>query len=187
MALVSPFAGNSLLAQDGAFEPQRKSNFALIIPDIGGDLLVLSVKNVKPPGIGVSNPALKHFNTPVKYAGAMESTENMPISYYDYLDTDVLDRLSAWFKQVYNPVTGAIGRARDYKRRGSLLLLPPGMEPSAAPGIVDSRAYRNRVWVCRGLFPKKLAPDDFDHESDAPAMINLELSCDMCYPRALDE
>lgn len=187
MAIISSFAGHSLLAQNGSFEPQRKANFALIIPDIGNDLLILSVKNVRPPGIGVTNPAIKSFNTPVKYAGAMEATESMPISYYDYLDTDVLDRLSFWFRQVYNPQTGAIGRARDYKRRGSLVLLPPGTDPASAPGLVDSSSYRNRVWVCRGLFPKKLAPDEMDHDSDAPAMISLELSCDLCYPKILDD
>lgn len=188
MPRLSDFAASSLLAQAGGFEPQRKSNMALLIPGLpNGDTLILALKDVEIPGMDITTQNMKFFNTTVGYAGALTKAEDLTLTYRDFLDEPVLDGLSAWFRMVYNPATGAIGRARDYKRRGTLLLLPPGMAPSEAPGVVDTAEYRHRSWVCRGLFPTSLTPDKFDHDDEGtPAMINLKLHCDLCYPRRLD-
>lgn len=187
MAKLSPFAGNVLLAQGGGFEPQRKSNFCVIIPDLGDDeTLVLSLKSAEPPPMAMVQQSIKGFNQSTHYAGAVAKFNNMPLQYHDYIDRQVLPTLSKWFKRVWNPETGGIGRASNYKKRGSLFLLPPGMEAGDAPGAVEAAAYKDRVWVLNGIWPLSLKQDQLDHDDEGtPALINLELSVDSCYPKSM--
>lgn len=187
MPKLSSFATSVLLQQGAAFEPQRVSNWAVIIPGLDqGDLLVLSVKSASIPGMNVVKKGIKYFNTTAYYAGALSPMESFTIEYHDYLDRDILGILARWHKTVYNPDTGGIGFASQYKRDGSLFLLPPGMPIADAPGVVNSQEYADRTFRLKGVWPAVLKYAQLDHESDGEnALINLELSVDMAYPKAM--
>lgn len=157
----------------------------LIFPDFN-DTLILSLKDADPPGLSIDRQGIKHFNTTSHYAGALTPTENMSLHFRDYIDRDVLGDLAKWFRKVYNPKTGAIGWARDYKKQGSLLLLPPGMPSGDAPGVVNSEAYRNRKWICKGSFPVSLKHDPFDNDNSEGVLVTMDLSVDLCYPASMD-
>jgi len=188
MPILSTFAGNSLLAQGGSFEPQRSSNWAISFPGLENDeTLVLAVKSVDLPGLNIARQGIKYFNTTAHYAGALQPMENVSIVFHDYIDRDVLGMLSRWFRKVYCPKTGAIGWARDYKRNGSLFLLPPGMAAADCPGVVESEEFQNRVYRVRGAFPIVMKYPELDHDSEGEnTLIQFELSTDLVYPKSME-
>ncbi len=188
MPKLSSFAGSSLLQQGGGFEPQRASNFALIIPGLENDeTLVLSLKTADIPGMSLVKQGIKYFNTTSNYAGALSQFENLTLGYHDYIDRDVLGILSRWYRKVYCPKTGSIGWARDYKRNGSLFLLPPGMPASDCPGVVESEEFADRTYRIKGAFPLVLKYPELDHDSEGEnTIIQLEISVDMAYPKSME-
>jgi hypothetical protein len=186
MAAVSQFAGDSLLHQGGGFEPQRKSNFALVINGIGdsADSLVLSVDNSNVPSIQIVDGKIKYFNETMKYAGSVAPFEDQTIQYRDFIDQNTFQLLSAWMQQVINFQTGAIGFAKDYKKTGDILLLPPSTPNPQAPGAVQDSPYNNRMWNLVGIWPKQLKHDNVDAKDDgsSPMLITLVLSIDRAIP-----
>ena len=110
MPTVSEFAGNVLLHQGGSFEPQRKSNYALVIYGLDdADTLVLSLKSASVPPPSVNVQGIKYFNETMKYAGSVTPFEDQSAVYHDYIDRQVIPTLAKWFKSVWCPETGSIG------------------------------------------------------------------------------
>lgn len=186
MPSVSKFAGNVLLHQGGSYEPQRKSNFALVIHDIeGSDDLILQLKDVDVPATTITQKGIKFFNETMHYAGSVTPFTDLTVNYHDYIDRRGLTSLSKWFRSVWNPATGAIGWAKDYKKKGELLMLPPGI-PGKFPGDVSAPAggaYDKRKWVLDGIWIKAFKPDAFDHENDGDnTLLNVVISVDRGYP-----
>jgi len=185
MSSVSAFAGNSLLHQGGGFEPQRKSNFALVISGLDEtDKLVLVTKSVKIPGLQMAQGSVKHFNETMRYAGSVSPFASGSISFRDFIDVDTIKILSKWYKQVICLRTGAIGWARDYKKQADLYLLPPGMPASQCAGEVFAQSFQGRAWKLQGVWPMNLEYDELDHDDEgtSPAGITLEISVDRAYP-----
>jgi len=187
MPTVSEFAGSALLHQGGSFEPQRKSNFALVIYGLDdAETLVLALKSSSVPNPAVNVQGIKYFNETMKYAGSVTPFADQTAVYHDYIDRQVLPVLSSWFKSVWCPETGSIGWAKDYKKRADIFLLPPGMPGGGCPGSVDAQAFRNRVWKIEGIFPSSLDYDDLDHDDDGTnAMVNMTFSIDRAYPQQM--
>jgi hypothetical protein len=184
MSAVSNFAGSSLLHQGGNYEPQRKSNFAVVIYGLADtDTLVLSLAKATIPDVQIVEGKIKYFNETMKYAGSVSPFPDGELSFTDYIDRSTLTTLSKWMKQVWNPATGAIGWASTYKKTGDIMLLPPGM-PGNTPGAVSSTAYNQRVWRLGGVWIKGLKYDPLDHSDDGstPAMVNVTLCVDRCIP-----
>lgn len=188
MSSVSSFAGNSLLHQGGGFEPQRKSNFALVISGLDEtDKLVLTTKSVKIPGVHMAQGGIKHFNETMHYAGSVQKFGPGSIVFRDFIDVDTGKILSKWYKQVICFKTGAIGWARDYKKQGDLYLLPPGMPAAACAGEVFPQEFQGRSWKLQGIWPMGLDYDELDHDDEGtvPAGITLEISVDRAYPTSM--
>ena len=189
MAAVSQFAGDSLLHQGAGFEPQRKSNFALVIYGVGDtDTLVLSIEDTSVPGVQITQGSIKYFNETMRYAGSVQPFDDQTIHYRDYIDRNTLDILSGWMDQVVNFRTGGIGWAKDYKRTADVFLLPPSMPNPGAPGAVFSSAYKNRKWHLEGVWPKSLKTDDLDMKDDGttPSHVTMALSVDRCHPVSMN-
>ena len=123
MSALSKFAGSVLLQAGGSYEPQRKSNFALIIEGDGLDNLILQLKDVDIPAITLTQKGIKYFNETMHYAGSVTPFADLTVNYHDYIDRNGLALLSAWYKQGFDPKTGAIGWAKDYKKNGQLPFL----------------------------------------------------------------
>ena len=187
MANVSQFAGQALLAQQGSYEAQRTSQFACVINMDGAtDDLVLSLKSSSVPEVKITQGGIKYFIETMRYAGSVAPFDDQTLVYNDYIDRATLDILSGWMAKVWNPATGAIGWARDYKKTASIYLLPPSM-PGGGVGAVTATPYGNRVWNLHGVWPKGLKIEQLDHESDGgkPNLITLTLSVDRAFPQAL--
>ncbi len=183
MSLISEFAGNTLLHEAGEYEPQRRSNFALTLFFPGSDPLTLAVKDVDLPPVAYVQKGIKMFNETMHYAGAVVPFSDLTVNFHDYIDKPVLQILAAWFRSVWNPTTGAINWAKNYKKSGILYLLPPGISGSV-PGAVDTTgATIERQWNLTGVWPKSMKPDQFDMENDGDnTLLNCAFSIDRAYP-----
>lgn len=189
MPALSTFSGNSLMSQSGGYEPQRLSNWALLVPGLENDeTLLLSLKNADVPALTIQKQGIKYFNQTSHYAGSLQAMDNFTVGYHDYLDRDVLGILARWYRKVYCPITGSIGWAKDYKRQGTLYLLPPGMPAEDCPGIVSAEPFRLRGYTLRGLWPASLKYPELDHDDEGTnPVIQLELAVDMAYPISMGQ
>ncbi len=147
MALTNPQSADHIAQEAGSFEPQRQNNFDIEIPLDGADrdLIQMGAHGFTLPQ--QSNPPVivEFQNEKRKVAGAVEIDEgNLMLK--DFIDQDVRGAILRWRKEVYDPVTGNIGLATNYKRTGNLILKGPdgsservakliGMWPSADPTI----------------------------------------------------
>jgi hypothetical protein len=182
MANISKFAGSALAHQGGGYQPQRKDNFAVLITGIQNvDVVALSVSTFTIPELAIQQGKVKHFNETTFYAGSRKPTDSGVMTVVDYIDKDLLAILIQWKRQVYNPNTGAIGWAANYKKRGEVILLPPGTN-AAVPGAVNAQG--NRKWILEGVWPMSLKYDELNMEDEGttPAKISLNLSIDRCIP-----
>ena len=184
MTVLSKHAGSNLVHAGGSYEPQRLSNFALVIaglPEI--EKVILTTKSVTVPGARMTKQTIKYFNESVHYAGAVEPFQSATCVFRDYLDVDTIRVLSQWYRQVWNPDTGAIGYAADYKKQGELFLLPPGIKDPRAPGAVSAGAFQNRMYKFFGVFPENLEIPQLDHDNPGANLeITLTLSVDKAIP-----
>jgi hypothetical protein len=180
--VLSSFSGNSLLAQGGGFQPQTKSSFAILVYGVGDqDTLALSIKSTDIPAAAFVRGKVKFWNETMHYAASVQPFAEAQIAFNDYVDRATFQILSAWHAMVWNPATGAMGWARDYKKTADINLLPSGMPGAAA---VTSAPYNNRVWHMTGVFPLSLKHETFDMNDDgsSPILINLVLNVDRAYP-----
>ena len=183
MAIVSSFAGNSLLHQGGGFQPLLKPNFSVVFYGVGNiDLFVLSIRETNFPALAAVKKPFKYFNESMHYAGAMSPFESQTLKFVDYMDRDLLKQLWGWWEEVWCPETGSIGKASSYKKSGDIFLLPQGGSGGKCPGTV-SHTDGVRTWHIEGAWPVKLNYDGAQHENDGdPILIDLELSVDRAYP-----
>ena len=187
MANVSQFAGQALLHQAGAYEPQRKSNYSIVIHGLdGADDLVLSIKATSVPEMKMNVGKIKYFNETMKYAASVTEFADQTIVFNDYIDRNTLDILAAWYRKVWNPGTGGIGWATDYKLTADIYLLPPSM-PGGGVGAVTATPYGNRVWNLFGVWPSGLKSEQMDHEDDGgkPNLLTMTLQVDRAYPLSM--
>ena len=185
---LSVFASSGLAAQGGGFQPQRKDNFAVVVSGVEGvENLTLATAGVEVPGLSIAQGKIKHFNETVFYAASRSPTQGGKITYNDFVDVDTLKILAKWFKTVFCPENGAIGWAKDYKKSGSIYLLPPGISSQDCPGSVDLSASR-RTFKLKGVWPMELNYDSLSMGDDgtSPAQISLTLSIDQCIPEAME-
>jgi hypothetical protein len=186
MGMLSQFAGNTLMHQGGSFEPQRTNNFALVVTGIPNAAnLTLFTKGVELPGVGITVKQIGFFNEFVKYAGRIKPFEDVTATFHDYLDADTVGFLSAWYNIVVNFQNGAIGFAKDYKKQGSVYLLPPGM-PGQSPGAVDTVPYNNRIWNLSGMWPSDMKLGGFDNDGEGEnQLITMRFTIDRGIPAQL--
>ena len=164
------FAGSTLLHKGGGWEPTRKSNFAAIIYGVGGGDLVLQLKDASVPSVNINKQGIKHFNETMHYAGSVDAPTDWELHYRDFVDREGLTQLGEWMKQVWDPATGAIGRAGTYKKCGEIVFMDPA-------GVAT------KVWRLEGVFPTKLDTDGFDYDDDGtPSLISLTCSVDRALP-----
>lgn len=147
MALTNPTSAEHIAQEAGSFEPQRSNNFSIEIPlpAADRDLIIAAIHGLELPQ--QSNEVQEHEfqNERVKTAG-QQTVEEMSLTLKDFVDMDVRGAILRWRKLVYDPLTGLIGLAADYKKTCNVILHAPnntfvrvarlqGVWPSADPAI----------------------------------------------------
>lgn len=147
----------------GAYEPQRQNNFTVEIPLLGEEVsLALQSMNFT----NVSTEALEvHYMNEKRYWAGKTNYEPFTMEVFDAIDRSVAKKIDAWHKKVYDPKTGCIFLAKDYKQEGSLIL-------------VDGCGTTTREWKLVGLWPSGINYGQGNMETAEKVMISLTLHVD---------
>lgn len=96
---------------------RKSNNFVVIIDGLEGATESVSIATTQGfiPESEVSVLTLPHGNDEKKFAGKA-TWKSGTLVFNDVVEPEVLNALQGWYTQVYNPATGAIGNARDYKK-----------------------------------------------------------------------
>jgi hypothetical protein len=167
---MADFTADHIAAGTGGFEPQRMSNFVLIINGLtdNGNLLYLGIENLELPYDSDSKIAIRWGNE-VRYVTGDTEMSEMPIVLRDFVDSTARVRkaFNDWRDLVYNPETGKKGLASSYKKTATIHLYAP-----------DGESFK-RVARCEGVFPMARPGGSLSmNGGTSPVMLNSSLSCD---------
>ena len=153
----------------GLGDIRRDNNFILVIHDLMEDNeLELIIEKVPAPRETTQKIELRRGNDVINFPGGI--THNLgTITVLDVLNPDEIDKLWTWWRSVYNPTTGQIYKASNFKKNGTIY-------EYASDGTCL------RMWNLEGLFPLGSPQHgDFDASSSGSLKrVNLELSVDAC-------
>ncbi len=153
----------------GAFEPRRKNNFVLILP-AAYQLVQKTLQTCNSPSLNLGEVGIPYGNEE-KYVAAAGRVEELGFTCFDDLDGNVATALYSWYIRGYDPQTGKVGLAKDYKEDCTLISAKPNGETALE-------------WKLEGCWVKKLTPmgDGFNYSSgDQMVMI----SCTLRYDKAI--
>ena len=97
------------------WEPQRTFNYYIQIPGLAADrVIMLACESADFPKVNNAPITVGYFNDEVKVAGRAK-VENATVVIRDWCTEVVAKYLADWRRKVYDPESGAIGFASDYK------------------------------------------------------------------------
>lgn len=170
--------GDTNRGVQGNYEPQRQNNWYFeVTPPIdgGGDSrkaieLALDIGFLPNES---NEPIEVHFVNEKVYIAGKPAYEAGTLTLKDYVDIPVMQAIAAWRQKVYNPLTGAIGLAKDYKVDGSIVL------------FAGDRTYR-REWILRGCWPQAVNyGGTLDMSASDINKIEITLQYDKAIPKML--
>jgi len=155
----------------GFFEPQRTFSWVLEIglDDVGDQILIMqSLESFGAPKESNETIELHHGNEVRKVAGKV-SFEDITLVLKDFVDSKTAQAVAKWRRLVYNPETGSVGLARDYKKSADLIMFAPDLSSA-------------RVWKLFGVWPKDVDYGTLDMTSSDKVTLSLTLSIDRVMP-----
>jgi len=158
-------SADHIAAQNGAFEPQRKNNFTLIL-EMGGDVeLIQRSLDEFPIPKETNSPIDVNFGNEVRKVAGRATFEDLSLVLKDFVDQQVVEQMIQWRRQVYDPNTGVIGLARDYKKQGEVIMFGPNGETQ-------------RTWKLYGVWPSKLDPGGGNMNANENNKITVTITID---------
>lgn len=145
-------SADEIAAQAGRFEPQRTNNFSVAFTPPGASegeskVIRMTLLTFPMPEETTESITIEYGNEKRYVAGKTEFGEsNLVVN--DYVDARVAEILNAWRRKVYDPETGVVGLARDYKIEGTVEMFGPG-----ADKVADSFM---RTWTVIGMWPTSI-------------------------------
>lgn len=160
------------------YEVQRTNNFRINIDltefvqkaGVSTDaigLIGLACETASLPSSSTDPLEVPYGNNMIKVAGKT-TFEDVSITVKDFIEQDLEKVLTYWRYEVYNPETGKVGWAKNYKREARITLYSPN-------------GTRERAWVCQGVWPTNLELGDFDYGSSDLRKLTMTLSVDNAY------
>lgn len=157
-------SADHIAAQNGAFEPQRRNNFTLRI-EVGENRIIQRSLDAFPlPKEANEVISVNYGNEARKVAGRV-TFDDLELVLKDFVDTPTAEAMIAWRRLVYNPDTGAIGNAADYKKEGEVVMFAPD-------------GSRERSWRLMGIWPSRLDPGSGDMNAAEANKITTTLTVD---------
>ena len=150
----------------GNFEPQRVYNFSLNIDGLADT--VFALESMSLPTKMVSEIELNFMNTR-RYVAGRASFESIPVIVKDTIPGTVASEINNWHRTVFDPDTGGIGLATNYKRNATIFLFSP--DGSGA----------SRSWTLEGCFPTAVSFGSLTYDTDDVVRIDMQLRYDRCF------
>lgn len=183
-----------LAQQGGGFEPQRNHNWAVQfnLPQGGSnDIIKLSLVAGFLPISMNENVTISYGNEEVYVAGKV-SSEVGSMTCRDWVDQPTATLLFNWRRTVYNPYTGSINLARNYKHDASIILSSPNVDDTAPTTTFEGRdllpypaaPVYTRVWKLQGCWPIRVvhAPQGLDMTNSGMVMVSVDVRFDKAIP-----
>ena len=150
----------------GGYEPQRKNNFMVYLTPPGGDSDPIEMALMSFPLHKETTGVIKipYVNSERKVAGKTEYAAK-ELKVRDYVDQQTAQEVRAWRRKVWDPKTGKVGLAKDYKVDGRVVLYAP-----------DGSA--ERTWSLHGVWPSSFDMGSGDMSSADPVEITCTLEVD---------
>lgn len=167
MALTNPQSADHIAAAAGTFEPQRQNNFQIEIPLSGSDKDYISMSLQAVPLPNESNEEVEiKFQNESRYVAGKYKVDASQLSIRDYVDQDTRGAIMRWRKQVFDPQTGRVGLAADYKKTAHIVLHGP-----------DGSTER----VCKliGCWPQAINGGTLNMDSAEQVMMEVVLRYDL--------
>ncbi len=155
----------------GFFEPQRQYDWSIEIPlDPQGDQIII-MQSLESSNLPTeSNEEIElHFANEVRYVAGKAIYETIPLILKDFVDQQTKNAMIRWRRRVYNPETGSVGLASDYKKNASLVLVGPNGETT-------------RVWRLIGIWPQMVNYGPLDMTASEKVLIEATLRYDRAVP-----
>jgi len=159
--------------ENGAFEPQRVNNwtFQVALQDqTDTQIIELSLDTGFLPQEGNAPIMLSFLNEVVYVAGKVMWQEGT-IVLKDFIDRPTAEAVRKWRAQVYDPETGRIGYAANYKKRANIILYTPD-------GLGE------RSWELIGCWPMAVSWGALDMNASSANMITMTIRFDKALPAA---
>ena len=161
--------------QAGGFEPQRQANWTLEIADPSidvNDVIQFSLESGFLPSR--SNEEIElHFGNERRYVAGKALYEAGTLVVKDFVDARTAKIVSDWQELVYNPATGVVGLASQYKKEANIVLFGPN-------------GTGRRVWTLVGLWPQAVNFGSLDMTANDKVTIEMTMRYDVAIPTTLD-
>lgn len=155
----------------GTFEPQRTYNwsFEVALDDVGDQLLIMQGAESF-SGPKESNEEIElNFANETRYVAGKAKYEANTLVLKDFVDQGTANAVIRWRRLVYNPETGSVGLATNYKKNADLqLTAPDGTFP--------------RIWKFIGCWPQSVEFGDLDVNNSEKQLISINLRYDRAVP-----
>lgn len=160
------------MSSDTRYEVQRTNHFYVVlqldgIAGIDANDIQLAIESTGLPSIANDPIELAYGNSRVKVAG-QANVEDITITLKDFIESDIEGALLAWRNKVYNPETGMVGWAADYKRDAEIVYYGP-----------DGTC--TRAWTLQGCFPLSLDLGEMNYDGADKKLITMNLSVDNAF------
>ena len=166
MPLTNPESADHIAAEAGTFEPQRQNNFTfeVALSSEDKDVITLSMQSAPLPNESNDEVEIQHQNER-RYVAGQALFEATTLTIRDYVDQDTRGALLRWRKLVYNPKTGKVGLAKDYKKRAFVRMTAP-----------DGTSER----ICKliGSWPQALVGGNLSHDASEQVLIEVTIRFD---------
>lgn len=148
------------------YEVQRTNNFRIIFDstvDPNG-YLELACSSTGLPTVSNDPIELAYGNSKVKVAG-QANVDDVSVTVKDFIEADVEQILWKWRLKVYNPETGKVGWAKNYKKDATIIQYGPNGEVL-------------RKWQLKGVWPTSLDLGEASYDGSDAKQITMNLSVD---------
>jgi len=164
--MADPLNADHLAAQEGGYEPQRQSNWELelALPGADRETIKLSVVSSSLPPESSDEVELPYGNER-RYVAGKTTFDSLPLVVNDFVDQETRAAILRWRRKVYNPATGAVGFAKDYKVDATITLWGPD-------GTME------RECKVQGCWPQAVVPGTLDHGAGDPVQIEVTIRYD---------
>jgi len=143
-------------------EPVRQSSFEVSFSRLPNIWMVCNNTNL--PNITIDQIEIYHGNEKTKIAGQPD-VQNITLELRDTISPDIIRLIENWKNTVYNPSSGLIGYASEYKDRGTV-------------EQYDTKGILIRAWDLFGVWPTSVNYGNLDYQSKDPVLASIDFSVD---------